>query len=306
MVRRKRLRRGQTLVDHAPLGHQRAPLSALDRWHRQRSSRSPWPHSISNRSPCQPRKDRSGTRQGQPDGFVPPPRLDLLRIAVLLRFPTQCPLNRRPPASIHLLGFLAVHAQSFQAEGREGEGAPPACSGDPLRLASSLWKTGGQIPRGPQAPPPAARGPLGSPDQPAALAKHDQDFKSTSISFDHRMTQQGALSTGKGGKRRAAEGSADGSIWRSVPPHFCPIFTLDTHGRCAGNSTRVQGYGVRGGEVGPRRGLPRIRRARHLDRRAAPKSKFLSYFLTSQHKIVRLFAPVYGSFERLTTIRRPI
>ena len=103
------------------------------------------------------------------------------------------------------------------------------------------------------------------------------------------------------------ERGAAGSTRRLSTVDRChPLIALDTHGRCAGNSTRVQGYGVRGGEVGPRRGLPRIRRARHLDRRAAPKSKFLSYFLTSQHKIVRLFAPVYGSFERLTTIRRPI
>ena len=32
-----------------------------------------------------------------------------------------------------------------------------------------------------------------------------------------------------------------------------------------------------GGGAGPRRVLPRIRRARHLDRRAAPKSKSLSF-----------------------------
>ena len=29
---------------------------------------------------------------------------------------------------------------------------------------------------------------------------------------------------------------------------------------------RVQGYGVSGGGAGPRRVLPRVRRARHLDR----------------------------------------
>ena len=103
------------------------------------------------------------------------------------------------------------------------QGVPPACSGDPLRLASSLWKTGGQIPRGPQAPPPAARGPLGSPDQPAALAKHDQDFKSTSTSSERRMTQQGALSTGKGGRQRAAEDSADCSIPRVRFPRGIPL-----------------------------------------------------------------------------------
>jgi hypothetical protein len=63
--------------------------------------------------------------------------------------------------------------------------------------------------------------------------------------------------------------SADWSGRQSVPPHSC----LDTHGRCAGDSTRVREYGVSGGRAGPRRGLPRFRRVRHLDRRVAPKSK---------------------------------
>ena len=39
----------------------------------------------------------------------------------------------------------------------------------------------------------------------------------------------------------------------SVPPHYC----LDTHVRCAGHSTRDQGYGVSGGGAGPRRGACR-------------------------------------------------
>jgi hypothetical protein len=51
-----------------------------------------------------------------------------------------------------------------------------------------------------------------------------------------------------------------------------PIFALDTHGRGARHFTRVQRYGVSGGGAGPCRGLPRIRRARHLDPRAAPRA----------------------------------
>ena len=56
---------------------------------------------------------------------------------------------------------------------------------------------------------------------------------------------------------------------RSVPPHSC----LDIHAWCAGHSTRAQGYGLSGRGVGPRRGLPRSRRARHLGRRAAPQEQ---------------------------------
>ena len=42
---------------------------------------------------------------------------------------------------------------------------------------------------------------------------------------------------------------------------------------------RQQGYGVSGWGVGPRRGLPRVRRARHLDRHAALKEQILLFFL---------------------------
>jgi hypothetical protein len=78
-------------------------------------------------------------------------------------------------------------------------------------------------------------------------------------------------------KARRRRPRAAGSARRPSTGDRChPSFAIDTHGRCAGHSTRVQGYGVSGGGAGPRRVLPGFRRARHLDRPVAPKSKFLS------------------------------
>ena len=131
------------------------------------------------------------------------------------RLDTKCrqACQGAPPAcsvDLPMTGVLSFH--SADESGRHAIGSRSLCANSPAdvlsRWASSSWEAGGQMPRGPQASPPAARGPLGSPDQPAILFKHDQDFKSTSIPSEHRMTQQGALSTGKGGKRRAAEDSA--------------------------------------------------------------------------------------------------
>jgi hypothetical protein len=84
-----------------------------------------------------------------------------------------------------------------------------------------------------------------------------------------------AACSGRSPRRRPR---SPGSARRPSTGDRChPSFALDTHVRCAGHSTRAQGDGASGGGVGPRRGLPRFRRARHLDRRAAPKSKFLRY-----------------------------